>query len=135
MTRAAPAFAVALTLGLGAVPAASFAHHSFAMYDTNRTVTLNGAVKAIQWTNPHVVVWIEATPAAGGASQTWTVEATSPGNLGRIGWTRKSLKAGDKVAIDVAPLRDGGRGGSLRKVKLIDTGQVFSGNWIMPAKP
>jgi hypothetical protein len=134
MTRAA-ALAVAIALGVAAFPGSSSAHHSFAMYDTTRIVTLKGAVKAIQWTNPHVVVWVEATPAAGGPSQTWTVEATSPGNLGRIGWTRKSLNAGDKVEIDIAPLRDGGHGGSLRKARLVDTGQVFSGNWVQPAKP
>jgi hypothetical protein len=134
MTRAATAFALAIALGLAAAPGRSDAHHSFAMYDTNRTVTLKGAVKAVQWTNPHVVVWVEAA-ATGGAPQTWTVEATSPGNLGRIGWTRKSLKAGDRVEVEIAPLRDGGRGGSLRKARLVDTGQVFSGNWIQPAKP
>ncbi|CAN7142490.1 DUF6152 family protein [Phenylobacterium sp. LjRoot225] len=134
MTRPA-ALAAAIALGLVAAPGQSFAHHSFAMYDTNRAVTLKGAVKAVQWTNPHVVVWVEAAPAAGGPSQTWTIEATSPGNLGRIGWTRKSLKAGDKVEVEIAPLRDGGHGGSLRKAKLVGTGQAFSGNWVQPGKP
>lgn len=134
MSRTA-ALTLAIALGLALAPQTSDAHHSFAMYDTTRTVTLKGAVKAIQWTNPHVVVWVEAAAAGGGPSQTWTVEATSPGNLGRIGWTHSSLKVGDKVEVDIAPLRDGGHGGSLRKAKLVDTGQVFSGNWVQPGKP
>lgn len=128
--RTALAVAAALELAL---PGAAFAHHSFAMYDMNRAVTLAGAVKAVQWTNPHVVIWVEAA-SAGGPTQVWTVEATSPGNLGRIGWTRKSLQPGDKVEVEIAPLRDGGHGGSLKKVKLIGSGQVLSGNWVQPGK-
>lgn len=133
MSRAA-AFALAAVLGLAVTPMDAQAHHSFAMYDMNRVVTLAGAVKAVQWTNPHVVIWVE-TAAAGGPAQLWTVEATSPGNLGRIGWTRRSLNPGDKVEVDIAPLRDGGHGGSLKKVKLMATGQVLSGNWVQPVKP
>ena len=37
---------------------ASFAHHSFAVYDQTKTQTLKGTVKAFQWTNPHSVLWI-----------------------------------------------------------------------------
>lgn len=132
MSRAA-AFVLAAALCLAA-PCGALAHHSFAMYDMNRVVTLAGAVKAVQWTNPHVVIWVETAPG-GGPSQTWTVEATSPGNLGRIGWTRRSLNPGDKVEVEIAPLRDGGHGGSLKKVKLVATGQVLSGNWVQPGKP
>ena len=59
----------------------------------------------------------------GGAAQEWSLETTSPGVLTRAGWTRQSLKAGDKVSVVLSPLRDGSHGGSLNSVTLLDTGQ------------
>jgi len=99
------------------------AHHSFAMYEPTKTLTFKGTVKAFQWTNPHVVVWVLVQPDAGGAAQEWSFETTSPGVLTRAGWTRQSLKAGDRVSVTFSPLRDGSHGGGLNSVTLIDTGQ------------
>ena len=104
-----------------ASPAA--AHHSFAMYEPTKTLTFKGTVKSFQWTNPHVVVWILVQPEAGGAPQEWSIETTSPGVLTRTGWTRNSLKAGDRVSVTFNPLRDGSHGGGLNSVTLLDTGQ------------
>jgi hypothetical protein len=64
-------------------------------------------------------------PDAGKASQLWTLEASSPGVMGRSGWTKRSLNPGDKVTVTFSPLRDGGLGGSLRQVKLPD-GKVLT---------
>ena len=108
----------------GAAPA--LAHHSFAMFDFGRTVTLKGVVKELQWTNPHVILWVETTPGAGQSPEVWSAELTSPGNLTRNGWTKRTLKPGDKVAVDISPLRDGGKGGGFRKAVLEATGQVFT---------
>jgi len=117
-------WAVAFAL-LGA-PAAAVAHHSFAMYDQTRIVTLNGTVKDFQWTNPHSVIWV-LVPVAEGHADLWTVElGTSPGNLTRMGWSKHSLNPGDKVAVDINPLRDGRHGGSLKKVLLVDGGKVLT---------
>jgi hypothetical protein len=123
--------AVAL-LGSGA-PA--LAHHSFATYDRTKTQTLKGTVKAFQWTNPHVVVWVLVQPPGGGDPQEWTVETTSPGVLTRSGWTRKSLNPGDRVSIDFYPLRDGSHGGGLQSVTLLDTGQKLEVNFSASEKP
>ena len=101
------------------------AHHSFAMYEPTKTLTLKGTVKSFQWTNPHVVVWVLVQPEDGGAVQEWSLETTSPGVLTRNGWTRQSLKAGDRVSVTLSPLRDGSRGGSLNSVTLLDTGQTL----------
>jgi hypothetical protein len=101
------------------------AHHSFAMYEPTKTLTLKGTVKSFQWTNPHVVVWVLVQPADGGAVQEWSLETTSPGVLTRNGWTRQSLKAGDRVSVTFSPLRDGSRGGGLNSVTLLDTGQTL----------
>jgi hypothetical protein len=103
----------------------SMAHHSFAMYEPTKTMTLKGTVKAFQWTNPHVVVWVLVQPEDGGAVQEWSLETTSPGVLTRNGWTRQSLKAGDRVSVTFSPLRDGSRGGGLNSVTLLDTGQTL----------
>jgi hypothetical protein len=118
---------------LGAAPA--LAHHSFAMFDFNRTVTLKGVVKELQWTNPHVILWVETTPAPGQAPEVWSAELTSPGNLTRFGWTKRTLKPGDKVAVDISPLRDGGKGGGFRKAVLVDTGQVFTSDLRSQGRP
>ena len=115
---------VILAAAIGAAPPAG-AHHSFAMYEPTKTLTLKGTVKSFQWTNPHVVVWILVQPEGGGAAQEWSLETTSPGVLTRNGWTRQSLKAGDRVSVTFSPLRDGSRGGGLNSVTLLDTGQTL----------
>src|SRR5271169_1700184 len=74
-----------------------FAHHSASQYDHTKSVTLKGSVKAFQWTNPHVVIWVLVQPDGGGEPQEWGVETTSPGVLTRSGWTHSSIKAGEPV--------------------------------------
>ena len=103
------------------VPAA--AHHSFAMFEPTKTLTLKGTIKNFQWTNPHVIIWVLVQPEDGSAAQEWSLETTSPGVLTRAGWTRTSLKPGDKVSVVFSPLRDGSRGGALNSATLLDTGQ------------
>jgi hypothetical protein len=115
-----PAFILAAAVG-AAAPAS--AHHSFAMFEPTKTLTFKGTVKTFQWTNPHVILWVLVQPDGGGAAQEWSLETTSPGVLTRSGWTRLSLKAGDRVSVVLSPLRDGSHGGSLNSVTLLDTGQ------------
>jgi hypothetical protein len=115
---------VILAAAMGAAPPAA-AHHSFAMYEPTKTLTFKGTIKSFQWTNPHVVVWILVQPEGGGAAQEWSLETTSPGVLTRNGWTRQSLKTGDRVSVTLSPLRDGSHGGSLNSVTLLDTGQTL----------
>jgi hypothetical protein len=115
--------------------APALAHHSFAMFDISRTVTLKGVVKELQWTNPHVLVWVETTPEGGGAPELWSAELTSPGNLTRNGWTKRTLKPGDKVEVDISPLRDGGKGGGFRRVRIVETGQVLTSDLRNQGRP
>lgn len=110
------------------MPPAS-AHHSFAMFDPSRVVTLNGTVKEFRWVNPHVSLFVLADHA-GALPDLWSVELTSPGNLTRLGWSRKSLSPGDKVVVEVNPLRDGHNGGGFRKATLVATGQVLQAKLI-----
>ncbi len=101
---------------------AVFAHHSFAMYEPAKTLTFQAVVKSFQWTNPHCVLWIVVQPDTGGTAQEWSLETTSPGVLTRSGWTRQVLKAGDRVSVELSPLRDGSPGGSLKSVTVLATG-------------
>lgn len=100
-------------LVVGSVPV--FAHHSFAMFDNTKEMTLNGEIKEFQWANPHI--WVQVmVPDESGKLVEWSIEGGSPNGLVRNGWTRKSLQPGDKVSITIHPLRDGSPGGSLMKV-------------------
>lgn len=111
--RSKPVRAAALALGLlaaGAAPA--LAHHSFAMFDNQKTVTLEGTVKEFQWTNPHTWIQVVVKDAAGREAE-WSIEGGSPNGLSRDGWSRTALKPGDKVVLQIHPLKDGSNGGSL----------------------
>jgi Family of unknown function (DUF6152) len=100
-------------------------HHSFAMYDSAKLVPIAGTVKEFQWTNPHALLWVNAESAEG-PPDLWTIELpTSTGNLARMGWSKRSLKPGDEVVVEINPLRDGKHGGSFKKVTIKATGKVL----------
>jgi hypothetical protein len=105
------ALAGSATMMLAATPA--LAHHSFAMFDNAKTMSIEGTVKEFQWTNPHAWVQVMVLDKATGKEVEWSVEGGSPNGLSRQGWTRKSAAAGDKVVISIHPLKDGSPGGSL----------------------
>jgi Family of unknown function (DUF6152) len=102
------------------------AHHSFAMFDFNNTITFKATVKEFRWTNPHVVLLVEGSPKPGTAANLWSMELTSPGNLTRMGWTRHSFKPGDQIELQFNPLRDGKHGGAFKEARFLATGQVLS---------
>jgi hypothetical protein len=119
-----------LAFFLSFLPIPVLAHHSFAMFDQTKITTVIGTVKEFHWTNPHVSLWVYAAPINGAVPQLWTIELTSPGNLTRAGWTRHSVAPGDKVAVEIAPLRDGTRGGGFKKLTLTDTHQVLTSDFL-----
>ena len=112
---------VALIAGLLGGPAS--AHHSFAMFDTAKTVSVEGTVKEFIWTNPHSTLWVTAKDGAG-ATQDWPIEMTGPAALTRMGVTKRSFAAGDQVKVDIHPLRNGANGGSLVGATFPATGKV-----------
>ena len=103
----------------------ALAHHSFAMFDQRKIMTLEGTVTEFQWTNPHAFVEMEVS--AGGATQHWSIELNSPNNLKRQGWTRSALQRGDRVSLRMNPLRDGNHGGLFLDVRLPDGRVLDSG--------
>ena len=116
MTLMKSLMAAALLAAPLAVPAA--AHHSYSMFDMQRTVVLEATVVQFRWQNPHA--FIRATVSAGGTREEWSIEMTSPNNLVQEGWTRTSLRQGDRVQLYVHPLRSGARGGSYVGVRKAD---------------
>jgi hypothetical protein len=105
----------------------ALAHHSTTMFDREKVLTITGSVKEVQWTNPHVAIFIYGTVQDGDTPSLWLMEMTSPGNLVRAGgWSRNAVKVGDKVVVDFSPLRSGGKGGALKKITLVDTGKFYT---------
>ena len=94
------------------------AHHSGAAYDMDHPKTMEGTVKTVNWTNPHVTFVVESDAKDGEPAHTWLFEVSSPGVLTRSGWTKRSLQPGDHAVFHYAPLRDGNPGGFLMKVTL-----------------
>jgi len=100
-----------------AIPA--IAHHSFAMFDATKTVTIEGKVKEFHWTNPHSWIFVNV-PDAEGHTVEWAVELGSPSGLARQGWVPKTLTPGMKVTAVIHPLKDGTHGGQFMAVTLPD---------------
>jgi hypothetical protein len=117
MSPKAMFLAACLTLGFAGIAAA---HHSNAAYDSDHPQTVQGTVKQVNWTNPHISFVVETDVKEGPQAGTWTFEVSSPGVLTRSGWTKRSLQPGDHATFDYLPLRDGKSGGFLRKVVLPD---------------
>lgn len=108
-----------------AVSAPALAHHSFAMFDQKKVMTLQGTVTEFQWTNPHA--FIEIDVPTNGKVVHWSIELNSPNNLKRQGWSRASLKTGDKISLRMNPLRDGKKGGLFLDLKKADGKVLDSG--------
>ena len=106
LTAFAAAAAGAAMLGAGVANA----HHSGAMFDRSKPITLTGTVKEFQWTNPHSWIQVNVTDARG-VTKEWSIEGGSPNSLVRQGWRKTTFKPGDKVTLRVGPMRDGSAGG------------------------
>jgi hypothetical protein len=112
-----------LLSGLILAPPSVYAHHSFAMFDASKSVTVNGTVKQVDYANPHVWVYLVVMNGKG-QMETWGMEGGNLGGLYRMGWTKDSVKVGDKISMEVHPLKDGTLGGQIMRVTLPD-GRVF----------
>jgi hypothetical protein len=107
-----------LGLALCGLATAASAHHSGAMFDQAKSVTLVGTIKEYQFTNPHV--WIELMVPGKGKPVQWSIEGEGPSIMARIGLKPKALQPGDKVTLKAHPLRDGRPGGSFITMTMAD---------------
>ena len=86
-------------VGLFCLAAPVLAHHGFETeYDNNKTITATGVVSKIEWTNPHMHLYVDVTNAAGKVT-TYNLELTSPNAIQRQGWNKNDLVAGEKVTF------------------------------------
>ena len=107
------------------------AHHSYAAVDMSARATVKGTVSTLEWTNPHVWLWISAADGKG-ATVPYAFESLAPSELTRFfGWTKRSVTPGEAVTIEYAPFRNGERGGALVMVTFAD-GRTLRGR---PAPP
>ena len=89
-----------MAVGLVGVAVPGMAHHGFdTEYDASKKVKLEGVIKQVSWTNPHMRVYIDVTDASGKVT-TWNMEMTSPNSVQRQGWGRNSLLPGEKVVFE-----------------------------------
>ncbi len=108
-----------------AIASPALAHHSFSMFDHQKNVVIEGTVKDLELTNPHSWLYV-VTKDANGKTAEWTIEMGGPGNIARTGWKADTVKPGDKIAVEIHPLKDGTHGGQFLNAKLSD-GRTLEG--------
>ena len=119
------AIGLALTVAVFSTPA--MANHSNAMFDANKRVTLVGTIKSFEWKNPHGLIWLLVHTVDGklmDRSELWTIETDPVGKLAGRGWTKQTLRPGDKISIEVSPTRSESRAAFARNLIWVN-GKAF----------
>jgi hypothetical protein len=101
------------------------AHHSAAMFDDEKVMELQGVVRELQWTNPHI--WLQVIVEDKGTKTEWSLEGGSPNTLSRRGWRATSFKPGDFVTVRFNPMKDGTPAGGFVGAKFADGRTI--GRW------
>jgi hypothetical protein len=120
-------FAIIASFVFGFVDRA-LAHHSWqAEYDATKVVTLKGVVTKVEWTNPHVRIYVDVKDERGRVVN-WDLELQSVNTLTRAGWDRNVIKVGDGLTVDAWVARDGSKRGNAREnITLASGRQIFAG--------
>jgi hypothetical protein len=102
------------------------AHHSYAMFDNTRRLTVSGTVAKHEWKNPHTYIWVYVqSTQQPGKYELYGFENGSPNAMQKEGWSKDSLQQNDRITVEYIPLRDGRTGGHCAKVTLSD-GRVLA---------
>jgi hypothetical protein len=104
------AFVVAVPIA-AAIAGQAFAHHSFAMFDQTKTVTLKGTVKEFEWVNPHAWIRLLVVDQKTNKQVEYAFEMGSVIRSTKDGWKHDTIRPGDVISVTMAPLKDGSRGG------------------------
>ena len=111
---------------------ALYAHHAFdAEYSRDKTITVTGSVKKLEWMNPHARLYVEGADETGKV-QVWDFELGPPNGLMRRGWNRNSLREGHKVTVSGFRSKTQAHVANARTVVLADGRQVFAGSSFDP---
>jgi hypothetical protein len=102
-------------IAVAALTAPAFAHHSFAMFDAEQTLTFQGTVKEFEWRNPHAWLRVTVNDEKSGKPVLWALELSSPARLVTMGMRADSVKEGDAVSVTFHPMKDGTRGGQFTR--------------------
>jgi hypothetical protein len=114
------------TAALACVAAGGQAHHSFAaQYDSNKPVKMTGVLTKLEWTNPHVYIYVDVTDEATKKVTNWAFEMGPPHMLQKSGWKKNELKLGEVLEVDGWLARDGGNSANARRVMRRATGEVL----------
>ena len=120
---------VSLTaVAVAAFTASALAHHSFAMFDQQQTVTVQGTVKEFEWVNPHAWLRVMVKDEKTGTPALWALELSSPSRLVTMGMRADSVKAGDAVSVTFHPMKNGSRGGQFLQAVLPGGKKVIRAN-------
>src|SRR5215467_891742 len=103
-----------------ALAAPAFAHHSFAMFDQDKTASIKGTVTEFEWGNPHVWIRMMAVDPSTGKDARYAFEMGSVARSTTDGWKRDTIKPGDVITVTIHPLKDGSRGGMYLAAELPD---------------
>lgn len=115
---------VASIAGVLAAALPTYAHHSFpAQYDETQPVELTGTVTRVEWTNPHIFIYIDVADEESGEVVNWALEMGGPNSLLRLGWKRDSLKPGDEISVEGSLARDGSPLANAETITMTATGQ------------
>ena len=122
MTIKAAVLSLTAIVLAAALPAS--AHHSFpAQYDIAKPITLTGKVTKVEWTNPHIFIYIDVPDEKTGAVVNWALEMGGPNALLRLGWKRDSLKPDDLITIEGSLARDGSPLVNAKSITMVSTGK------------
>ena len=106
------------------------AHHSFsAEFDATKRFKFTGTVTKVEWMNPHTFFYIDVVDEKTKKVTNWAMEMGSPNGLMRLGWTRNSMKVGERVTVEGSMAKDGSPTGNANSVVLEATGKrLFAGS-------
>jgi len=115
---------LSLTASVLAAALPAYAHHSFpAQYDASKTITLTGTVTKVEWTNPHIFIYMDVPDEKTGAVVNWALEMGGPNALMRLGSKRDSLKTDDLVTVEGSLARDGSHLANATSIVMVATGK------------
>ena len=109
-----------------ALVSAAWAHHSQSEYDLRAKVEVAGTVTKVEWRSPHAWIYVDVTNDKG-EKVNWSFELPSPVTLMRRGWTRDSLKPGDRIKVSGAPARNFPAIGIANSIKDSNGKPLFTG--------